>query len=255
VPTYSACAFPRETSELVYFLAMLGTALVVMGIQQAGIGKRRIRAEGGALIIAVGVVFSTLGFLFANLLPLVSITSAEFGFSLAAIGTALFSFGLVKLSGGQINLSTNHSPYQPAQWHPNDTSAIIAITSIVVVSVLLIGLLSYQSGLCACGLVLPPGGTEGLSLESHTLNSSTNMTLNLRNTGTVATSLMIYYVRDQAGHQYSNTNWSGPTIVPNAVTRTTITIDGSSFVFQTGNSYTAIIITSRNNQFTFTVAT
>jgi len=32
-----------------------------------------------------------------------------------------------------------------------------------------------------------------------------------------------------------------------------ILIEGNAFTFQTGNSYTIIVITSRNNQFTFTV--
>lgn len=257
VPIYSACNVPRETSELAYFLAMLGTALVVWGIQQAGIGRERIRAEGGSLVVAVGVIISTLGFLAINLLPLISSTLADIGFSLGVVGAALLAFGLAKSIGGRIGLSTNpghDSLYQPVHRPSFETSAIVVIISILVASAVLLGSVSYHP-LCACTLVSPSVSREALTLDSSTLNSSTNMTLNLRNASTVTIALVGYYVGDQTGQQYSNANWSGPTIMPNSLIPTVITIDGSSFVFQTGNVYTVTMITSRNNQFIFTVAT
>ena len=255
-PVYSVCDFPREISEAAYFLAMLGTALVVKGVQQAGIGRNKIRAEGGGLVVAAGAIISTIGFMTANILPLVSLNSAEIGFSLGAVGTALVAFGLVKLDGGRIGASTNPGPEsidQHIHRPSSQTAAIVGIVSILVLSTLILGLYFDQSGLCACGLVLPPGGREALNLGSSSFNSSTNVTLTIRDTGTIPVTLIAYYVRDQAGQQYGNSSWSGPTINPNIAITTIITIDGSSFVFQAGNSYTVFLRTSRNNQFVFTI--
>jgi len=80
------------------------------------------------------------------------------------------------------------------------------------------------------------------------------MTLNIRNSGTAAVSIMAYYVKDPGGNLYSNSNWAGPMITPNALVSVHVFIDGKAFTFQHGTTYTVTMITSRSGQFTFTVA-
>ncbi len=85
-----------------------------------------------------------------------------------------------------------------------------------------------------------------LNLDSYHFNTPANLTLNIRNNGALTTALIAYYVKDTSGAQYANSNWPGPTIPPAAVTSINILIDGTAFTFQTGNSYTVSILTSRN---------
>ena len=103
---------------------------------------------------------------------------------------------------------------------------------------------------------------ESLILEMVTFNSGTNVTLTLHNTGTVSTQLATYYVKDTAGDQYAYVAWPGPTIAPGSIVLTNFligsscsscTLSGTAFTFTSGNSYTIIIVTARNNQFSFTV--
>ena len=105
---------------------------------------------------------------------------------------------------------------------------------------------------------------ESLTLinYSFSLNSTTAVTLDLENSGNVSISFIAYSVRDSSGNQYTLTPWSGPTISPQTSAPTLILIgsscpscvlSGSAFTFTPGNSYTITLVTSRNNQFTFTL--
>ena len=110
-----------------------------------------------------------------------------------------------------------------------------------------------------------PSCTEALSMDSNSFgagSTTNNATLYLRNFGSCNVVLRSYYAKDASGNQYALTSWSGPTITPNNVVPTTIligsacpscTLAGTPFSFQSGYSYTIVIVTSRNNQFTFTV--
>lgn len=92
-----------------------------------------------------------------------------------------------------------------------------------------------------------------------------NVTLFLRNTGTTTVTLVSYYVQDLNGNQYSRLSWIGaPIIGPTGLgqaqvqiqpqcSSSTCPLTGSAFTFQRGNSYNIIVVTSRNNQFTFTL--
>jgi hypothetical protein len=105
---------------------------------------------------------------------------------------------------------------------------------------------------------------EALSLDSYSFPtaSSTNVTLYIRNTGSVSVQLSSYYVRDASGDTYALTSFAGPTIAPNSVAPVVVKIGsscpscvltGNPFTFTSGNSYTILFVTSRNNQFTFTI--
>jgi hypothetical protein len=110
-------------------------------------------------------------------------------------------------------------------------------------------------------LVSPVSGHESLNLEFFTFNSPTQATLNLRNTGTVTTSLVSYFVTDARGDKYTLASWNGPTMSPNQLGTATILIgpscsgcvlSGSAFTFTPGNTYTITVVTRYNNQFAYT---
>ena len=107
-----------------------------------------------------------------------------------------------------------------------------------------------SSGPLTCGGPCP--GSEALNMETYQVNTPTNLTMNIRDTGSAAISLVAYYVENSNQRQYSTIAWSGPTIVPNALIPINIIIDGNASTFQSGNSYTIVIMTSTTNQFTFT---
>jgi hypothetical protein len=133
-----------------------------------------------------------------------------------------------------------------------------------------------------CGSLPCPVGTEAMTMESWQVNSPTNVSLSLRNTGTVGVTLASYYVKDSYGNQWTRFIWQTdsccpgvgpnhpPIIAPNALGVVFITIGngasgsggqcgssctltGSNFTYTTGYTYTLSVVTSRNNQLTFTI--
>ncbi len=138
-------------------------------------------------------------------------------------------------------------------------AALLMVVIVVVASVMVY---AWSTGLLGSLLVTPQAGKEALNIENSAFSNSTSSTLYIRNTGTASISLVTYYVKDNSGNQYSRTTWTGPTISPNALATTyvnigascgTCTNQGSTFTFTAGNSYTVTVVTSRNNQFVFTI--
>jgi len=139
-------------------------------------------------------------------------------------------------------------------------AALLMVVIVVVASVMVY---AWSTGLLGTLLVQPTVGKEALNMDSNSFSSSTNVTLYIRNSGSIGVTLQTYYVKDSAGDSYQLANWStGPSINPNAVSPTNFPIGascsscvltGSAFTFVSGNAYTVLVITSRNNQFTFTV--
>lgn len=146
----------------------------------------------------------------------------------------------------------------------NTTGAVV----IVLVGVAALGtLLAFFTQPISCGCngssspsspwypcVQNPCPHATLNLDSDQFNSSTNVTLNIRGDGVDPVALIAYYVKDSNGAQYANSNWRGPTIPPAAAIAVNILIDGTAFTFQKGFSYTVTVVTSRNNQYTFTIS-
>ena len=109
----------------------------------------------------------------------------------------------------------------------------------------------------------PPVG-ESLMLENTSFTNGTYTTLFIRNTGTTPVSFVTYYVKDATQNQYSQTNWAGAGITNQPVNglitapinigaQCGCTAPSTPFTFTPGNSYTVIIITSKNNEFVFTI--
>jgi hypothetical protein len=102
--------------------------------------------------------------------------------------------------------------------------------------------------------VSPCPSQEALTIDSYQVNSPTNVTLFVRNLGPASVTLVAYYVKDaSSGQQFSHNNWSGPTIAPAGTLGLKIIIDGQAFSFQSGRSYSVVLVTSRNNQYFFAV--
>ncbi len=141
-------------------------------------------------------------------------------------------------------------------------AALLMVVIVVVASVMVY---AWSTGLLGS---LMGGGTGNVGKEAliqdtaAAFSSNANVTIYIRNTGTASATLQSYYVKDSAGDTYQLTTWNGPTIAPNQVIPTALTINtscgscvltGSSFIFVSGNAYTVLVVTSRNTQFTFSV--
>ncbi len=142
-------------------------------------------------------------------------------------------------------------------------AALLMVVIVVVASVMVY---AWSTGLLGGLLVTPTTGKEALNMESSAFPSAapSNVTINIRNTGTASIALVTYYVKDATGNTWTLASWAGPTIAVNQVATTNFAIgttwcpsctsSGSGFtIFTAGNSYTVTVVTSRNNQFVFTV--
>ena len=142
-------------------------------------------------------------------------------------------------------------------WSTNEKVATVVLLSVLAIFVILFGLILYESptgpGLCGSFGATPCPGREDLNIITSSVNSPTNMTIQIWNTGSVATSLTSYNVRNPYNQPYANNNWLGPTVDPSAYTNINLLIDGNAFTFHSGTYYTITLISSRNNQFTFTI--
>jgi hypothetical protein len=126
--------------------------------------------------------------------------------------------------------------------------------AVVVATSAIVSLYVNAPGCTACEPATQVTG-ERISLYSVYVNSSTLVTLTVRNIGTVQTTLVSYVANESASQPYTSNGWSGPTLAPNAVTNLALAIDGKAFTFQTGKIYNIVLVSSTNKhwQFTFTV--
>ena len=142
-------------------------------------------------------------------------------------------------------------------------ASLLMVVIVVVASVMVY---AWSTGLLGTLLVQPNVGKEALTMDTYAFPTPTtppnsNVTLTLRNAGTVAITFSSYYVKNATGTTFTQSAWtSGPTIQPNApgTIQIGLNIAGgsystSTFYFVPGNSYTVTLVTSRNNQFTFSV--
>jgi len=147
-------------------------------------------------------------------------------------------------------------------------AALLMVVIVVVASVMVY---AWSTGLLGTLLVQPNVGKEALNMDSYSFPSTTNVTLYIRDSGSVAVNFATYYVKDNLGNSWQLQNWSptGTPIQPNAVLALNLAIgsgaggcgsgcqytgtSGGFATFVGGNSYTVLLVTTRNNQFSFTV--
>ena len=113
--------------------------------------------------------------------------------------------------------------------------------------------------------IVPPPVIESLKLTGYQFINGTSLSLVLQNNGTTSVTLQSYVVRDSSGNSWSLSNFAGPVMTSNGSGTATILIGASCpgcvyggipglfFQFTVGQSYTVILTTSRNNQFSFAV--
>jgi flagellin-like protein len=141
---------------------------------------------------------------------------------------------------------------------------LAALLMVVIVVVAAVMVYAWSTGLLSSLLVQNPVPKESLNYDSFNYGS-TNVTIYIRNSGSATVTLQTYYVKDNSGNQYTSpsTFTAGP-IAPNAVNATLIKIStqcgtctysgsGAGFTFVSGNSYTITVVTTRNNQFAWTL--
>jgi len=145
---------------------------------------------------------------------------------------------------------------------------LAALLMVVIVVVAAVMVYAWSTGLLSSLLVQNPVPKESLNYDSFAYQT-TNMTIFIRNSGSVAVSLQTYYVKDSGGNQYTSPSspaWTFGPIPPNAVNATVIKIGSQcgtctysggnptgGFTFVGGNSYTITVVTTRNNQFTWSL--
>jgi FlaG/FlaF family flagellin (archaellin) len=142
---------------------------------------------------------------------------------------------------------------------------LAALLMVVIVVVAAVMVYAWATGLLSALLVQNPVPKESLNVETGTyLSNNTVITLSVRNTGSVGIAFSSYYVKDSNGNQIAQTNWSTQSgypasIAPNSLGTVNIRIgnsctgcSGSGFTtFASGYSYTVTLITTRNNQFSW----
>jgi hypothetical protein len=136
-------------------------------------------------------------------------------------------------------------------------AALLMVVIVVVASVMVY---AWSTGLLGSLLVRPTVGQESLVVNSSTFTSNTNVTLYVGDSGSISVVLQSYYVRDSMGDSYQLINWTGPTINPGGASPASLAINsscsgcqliGNAFTFNNGYSYTIVLVSTRNNQFTF----
>jgi len=138
-------------------------------------------------------------------------------------------------------------------------AALLMVVIVVVASVMVY---AWSTGLLGTLLVQPNVGKEALNMNTYSFPSNNNVTLILQNSGSVAVTFTTYYVKNSTGTTWTQSSWNAaPTIQPNQPGTVNIGVSTSgggsfstsTFYFVPGNAYTVTLVTSRNNQFQFSV--
>src|SRR5438132_12371287 len=81
---------------------------------------------------------------------------------------------------------------------------LAALLMVVIVVVAAVMVYAWSTGLLSALLVQNPVPKESMNFENFAFNTNNmNLTLNVRNTGSVAIAFASYYVKDSNGNQYA----------------------------------------------------
>src|SRR5207247_6474823 len=84
---------------------------------------------------------------------------------------------------------------------------LAALLMVVIVVVAAVMVYAWSTGLLSALLVQNPVPKESLNFESFSFANNLNVTLSVRNTGSVAIAFSSYYVKDSSGNQHARLNW------------------------------------------------
>src|SRR5207237_5195754 len=85
---------------------------------------------------------------------------------------------------------------------------LAALLMVVIVVVAAVMVYAWSTGLLSALLVQNPVPKEAMNDEAFSYVSSTNLTLNVRNTGSVAIAFSSYYVKNTSSAQYTRLSCS-----------------------------------------------
>ena len=160
------------------------------------------------------------------------------------------------------------SPLQIRRDKKGINTILAALLMVVIVVVAAVMVYAWSTGLLSALLVQNPVPKELMNVEAFSYVSGTNLTLNVRNTGSVAIAFSSYYVKNATGAQYARLSWPNDaagmypaSIAPNGLGTINIAVGslkcpspsctGATFTFTSGLSYTVTLVTTRNNQFSW----
>ena len=152
------------------------------------------------------------------------------------------------------------------RWNRKGVETILAaLLLVVIVAVMAAIVFTWSHGVFGSILPAPTNGHESLVLENQGYNTANNSTtLYLRNIGNIPTTLASYYIQDSNRDQCAKpTGWTQGPYAPSQLAIVQLSIPsppstyctwtGTPFTFQPGNTYTVIVVTSHNDQFSFTI--
>src|SRR5437870_11537717 len=85
---------------------------------------------------------------------------------------------------------------------------LAALLMVVIVVVAAVMVYAWSTGLLSALLVQNPVPKESMNFENFAFNTNNlNLTLNVQNTGSVATAFASYYNNDSNSHQNSRPSW------------------------------------------------
>src|SRR5439155_20367477 len=94
---------------------------------------------------------------------------------------------------------------------------LASLLTVVIVVVASVMVYAWSTGLLGTLLVQPNVGKEALTMDTFAFPNNNNVTLPLRNAGTVAVTFSSYYVTNATATTYTQSGWTwGPTIQPNS---------------------------------------
>lgn len=150
---------------------------------------------------------------------------------------------------------------------------LASLLMVVIVVVAAVMVYAWSTGLLGTLLVNPNNNKEG-PLVADTINfpSAQNITLYIRNQGTLGVTLTSFYITDSSGDTWQDLSWTGPTIAAGQVSTVNLSIPNTStstacwsntqaaatcgyiagtgtFTSFTSGAYTIKVVTGRNNPF------
>src|SRR6266568_3907445 len=84
-------------------------------------------------------------------------------------------------------------------------ASLLMVVIVVVASVMVY---AWSTGLLGTLLVQPNVGKEALTMDTFAFPNNNNVTLTLRNAGTVAVTFSSYYVKNATGTTYTQSGWT-----------------------------------------------
>ena len=148
-----SCTDPIAIVRIVFYLAVAGSSLVILGAFQMGLWRNLIVRESSVLVITIGSSTLFLGFFMASVFPSPSGVSAGIAMFFGLLGAALLMTGIVKIGVGEKGSAAMSAPIlnNVLPREPRGLSTFLILTGLGVIACLASSwLITYE--------ILTPGG-------------------------------------------------------------------------------------------------